>query len=482
MMTNLELLRKIHEGANECFNPDDEVVCHIAILRSWIDRESPENLAYVFDPNDDRFYDRLYTIDRFLNECKRIIDDELEESYFSINSFWRKNKHTEDIRHLNAFALDFDFYKKKKYQNLSPVEMYETHIKPALPMKPTAVIDSGRGLYVIYAFHHCSIVRIKLYQAIYKQFLDRFINYGMDPKAINVTQVIRVPGSYNVKANKTVEIIDSYNTEYELTDFCQLLPFTYEQVQVHREEQKEKRRKKEEVKVSQEARKERRKKCKIFLADLRKLIAMRNHQGYYEGYRELVIYLALEKMLWAGYDKDLAIKEASKLNDEFHWPLKEYSVEKQCMPAQVHYCTHSVKTVITKLEISEEEQKKLHVLVSREHKDLHRKHLKNKHPLLNRSKKEVEQLMRRTEVIKLKKEGKRNTDIANALEVDKSTITLDLKYINAHKHEFRKVLGDSIEALESALNDENLVRKTIYDELKRLRRWAEMSAYVLADP
>ena len=64
MIGNLELLRKIHAGANDFYREDDDVVCHIAILRSWIDSESPDDLAYVFDPDDDRFYDRLYKIGR----------------------------------------------------------------------------------------------------------------------------------------------------------------------------------------------------------------------------------------------------------------------------------------------------------------------------------------------------------------------------------------------------------------------------------
>ncbi len=482
MIGNLELLRKIHAGANDFYREDDDVVCHIAILRSWIDSESPDDLAYVFDPDDDRFYDRLYTIDPFLKECERIMIDELEESYFSINSFWRDRKQTDDIRHLNAFALDFDFYKKRRYRSLTPKEMYEKYIKAKLPLEPTAVVDSGRGLYVIYAFHHCSIERLALYRAIYHQFQCQFEQYGMDPMATNVTQVIRIPGSYNVKADKTVDIIDSNDTEYELTDFCAILPYSYSQVQVHRQKRAEKQLKKKEIKIKKEAHKERKRKSKAFLDDLRQLIAMRNHHGVYEGYRELLIYLALEKMLWAGYEKDLAIEEAVKLNMLFHWPLRAGDIEKQCMPARLHYNCHSISKVISKLSISTEEQQKLHVLVSREHRDLRKKRLRNRHPLLNRTRKEVELLIRRTEVIKLKKEGKRNIDIANAMGIDKSTVTIDLKYIYENKQEFRRILGGTIEELVQALNDIKLVRRTVYEELKRLRRWAEISAGVLSDP
>lgn len=482
MMDNLELLRKIHSGANDFFREDDDVVCHIAILRSWIDSESADDLAYVFDPGDERFYDRLYTIEPFLDKCRRIIDDELEESYFSINSFWRKSKQTDDIRHLNAFALDFDFYKKRRYQSLSPTEMYEKHIKGCLPLDPTAVVDSGRGLYVIYAFHHCSIERLALYRAIYHQFQCRYEQYGMDPMATNVTQVIRIPGSYNVKADKVVQIIDSHDTDYDITDFCKLLPYTYDQVQIHRRKRKQEVKQKEKKIKSEEAIKERKRKCKAFLEDLKQLIAIRNHHGIYEGYRELLIYLALEKMLWAGYEKDAAVETAIKLNMMFHQSLKDDAIEKQCMPSCIHYHCHSISKVISKLSITSEEQRKLKVIVSRACRDLHVKNLRNRHPLLNRTRKEVDLLIRRTEVIKLKKAGRRNVDIAKALDVDKSIITNDLKYIQKHRQEFRRVLGETIEELVRALNDVNLIRKVVYDELQRLCRWAEISAGVLSDP
>ncbi len=480
-MDNLALLRKIHAGANDYYREDDAVVSHIAILRSWLDHESPEDIAYVFDYDDNRFYDRLYTIDPFLHKCAWIIENAIEDAYFSINSFWKKKKQTEDIRHLNAFALDFDFYKKRKYRNFTPIEMYQKYIKPALPMKPTAVIDSGRGLYIVYAFHHCSIMRLNLYRSIYKQFQQRFEEFGMDPQATNVTQVIRIPGSYNPKADKVVEIIEYNDTEYELTDFCRLLPYTYEQAKIHRKEQIAKNLKQKEIELKESTKTNRKKECKAFLEDLKQLIVMRNRQKYYIGYRECLMYLALEKLLWAGYDKDTAIREANKLNDQFHDPMLPREVEKQCMPTRIHFNCNSTRKVLSKLAITDEEQKKLQVIVNKEFKDLRKKNRKKRHPLLNRTKKEVDLLIRRTAVIKMKKSGKKNVEIARSLDVDKSTITQDLKYVNAHKNEFRKVLGESIEALESALNDVTLVRRVMYDELKRLRKWAENSAYVLDD-
>lgn len=482
MEHNLRLLEKIHAGADDHFKLDDTATSHIAILRSWIDAEEPEKLAYVYDPDDNRIYDRLFTYNTFLTTCKELIEYEHEESYFSINSFWKKKKSTNDIRHLNAFALDFDYYKIEQYAHLEPSKMYEQHIKPKLIFKPTAVVDSGRGLYIIYAFKHCSIMRLNLYKSIYKQFLKRYEALGMDSKATNVTQVIRIPGTYNVNAGKPVEIIEYNETDYELTDFAGLLPYTLEQTKAYKKKRAKEYLDREYKQVTVDKAKTRKKACKELNQDLRKLIALRNRAKVYEGYREQLLYIALEKMLWAGYSKDEAIKMASDLNKEFHEPLSTQAVERQCMPAKIYFKTHSINSIISKLSISDEEQCSLATLQTRRHQDLHRKRLRNKHPLLNRTKKEVELLKRRTEVLYQKKQGRKNTDIANSLNVDKSTITKDLQYISKNKHEFRKVLTETIETLVASLQDIHLVRSVTYDVQKQLRMWLKISPEVLSDP
>lgn len=480
-MNNIDFLKQIHAGANDCFREDDEVVSHIAILRSWIDSEDPDKLAYIYDPDDNRFYDRLYSYERFLEECDRLINLETEESYFSINSFWRKNKETEDIRHLNAFALDFDYYKIKKFKDLKPIEMYEQHIKDILPFTPTTVIDSGRGLYVIYNFKHCSIMRMKLYRCIYKQFYKLLKPYGMDAKAMNVTQVIRIPGTYNVKADKVVKILETNITTYDITDFCTLLPYTLEQTKKHK-----KTRYSEEQTTStinaQDLKKRRKKECKELLDDLLQLIVLRNKAGYYEGYREQLLYIAVEKMLWSGMSRDRAIVKAESINEQFHYPLPLSAVRTQCVPNKIYWHCNSITKILDKLEITDNEQNSLTFLQTRERKDLKKKRLRNKHPLLNRTCKEVELLRRRTLLINLKKQGKSNTQIANSLETNKSTITRDLHYIQKNKNEFRKTLGETIEALIASMSDVNLLRCVTYDTQLKLHKWLETGISMLADP
>lgn len=480
MDNNLKLLQRIHAGSNDTFDESDPFVCQIAILKDWQKDVSPETLM-VNAPDHSYFYDRLYTIDAFLSQCAKYIEEESEECYFSINSFWKKKKLTGDIRHLNAFALDFDYYKIKKYKDLAPKEMYEKHIKDVLPFTPTAVIDSGRGLYVIYHFKHCSIMRLKLYQCIYKQFYRLLKQYGMDAKAMNVTQVIRIPGTYNVQADKNVEILIMNDTNYEITDFCSLLPYTLEQTQRHKKAQWDADRT-TPIANTMDLKKKRKQECRDLLEDLSQLISIRNKSKIYEGYREQLLYIAIEKMLWSGMDRDKAIKKAEGLNEKFHFPLPSSAVVKQCVPSNIYWHSNSIIKILAKLAITEDEQKNFKYLQTRELKDLRKKRLRNKHPLLNRTNKEVELLKRRTSLINLKKKGKTNTQIANSLEINKSTVTRDLAYIEGNKNEFRKVLGETIEALVASLSTDAILNTITYDNLIGLRKWLEISPLVLESP
>ena len=111
-------MRDVHNGAD---------VEGIQLIKDWNHEMDPLYVKYMND-GEYKMYDKLYSIDRFLNKAKRLIQEEAEETYFSLNSFWRKNKATNDVRHLNGFILDYDFYKKRSYKKLSPIKKCMSNI------------------------------------------------------------------------------------------------------------------------------------------------------------------------------------------------------------------------------------------------------------------------------------------------------------------------------------------------------------------
>lgn len=190
-----------------------------------------------------------------------------------------------------------------------------------------------------------------------------------------------------------------------------------------------------------------------------------------EGYREQLLYICRERACWMGYTIDESIKLAFELNQMFRVPLKKREVEQNCKPSDNRLAC-SIDTIIEKLGISFDEQLQLKVLKRRYiKKSLYAKH-KRKHPLLNLTDKQQALMERRAKVCELKNvKHLKNSEIADRLGIDKSTITRDLQYIKTHPHQFIRKLTDYINALEKHKNSDLFRRKTLYERQKQLLKW-----------
>lgn len=489
---NIQLLKRIHHDPYKTYRNEDKSICHIAITRDWSDFMqkgiNPNNIEkskndadydkYMLNTPADhnQIWDNVFEPDEFFKVAEYLIEHEKSDSYFSINSFYKRDKKTETIRHLNAIVLDYDFYKIEKYKEFSPYQMYEAHIKDTLPKRPSAVIDSGRGLYILYIFNHCSYKRLKLYKAIYRAIYEKQKQFGMDANAMNGTQIIRLPGSFNSKSLSEVTILEMNDTEYELTDFADLLPYSQKQVTEHKQKREEERPAKTKIVYSKDAlERHRQRSVKKIIDDFRTLIFLRNKAEVKNGYRETILYLTLEQMLWSGFSKEDAMETAKELNRMFRVPFKEKDIEQQCKPSQLWFHCTSKQKMISKLDISEDEMAKLKILKSKSYKNKFHQRLKSRHPLLGRTYKEIDLLNRRNRVIELKKKGLSNKQIADRLEVSKAIITQDLRYIKEHLNEFKEKLTIITEAITSVLSNKELSNKLTFEEHKKLFRWLEIA-------
>ncbi len=500
----LRFLRKIHNGADD--------TCYASILTDWKNSKMKEDkLAQeLFDLicdlsekaagealgisqeeacqllneyrarycNDyhNTFYDRSFTPDEFYDHCENLIATKQSEAYFSINSFYKRKRLNDNVRHLNAFVLDFDYYKITEYEDMEPLYFYEKVLEKHLKMPPTAVIDSGRGLYVIYAFHHCSYHMNSLYHAVLKYFFKEFERYGMDPAAMLTTQVIRIPGTLNSKTNRMVSILKFNDTDYKIQDFTQLLPWKQAEVKEYRKEKLRTQKKKQKHCTNGKSLERRKPHFKQYYDDFKKLILIRNKSEKYseEGYREQLLYLMREKACWMGYSIDESVKMAMKLNELFNVPLAKEEVEYRCRPSP-NRAACSIDTTIDKLAITMDEQKQLKVLRRRHIKK--RLYAKRKRclPMLNRTKTQQRILERRTRVCELKNvEHLKNTEIADILEVDKSTITRDLQYIKTNPAKFIQKIKDYMNAIEASKLTDEFTRKLIFKRQKQLLEWLKI--------
>ena len=409
-MSGQNLMHFLHPEMDRTFRDGDPYRCHAAILAKWDGQNLSDRL---FGQNE--FFDAL-------KECEGISD-----CYFSINSFYCEKRTTANIRHLNAFIIDYDYYKISDFKDISPENMYEL-IKPTLPVEPTAVIDSGRGLYCIFALDHCSYHMTELYRHVYKNLISNQIQFGADPKATLVTQVIRIPGSINSRSGKSVRVIEANENRYKLPDLAKmLLPFTQEESKKYNEKKRRSVVKKATSRSSFSLEK-----------DFKSLISMRNEAGISDGYREQLLYLYWEALLWSDYSEKAIQKRVLIMNDLFSCPLDQNQLLKQCKPTRKYEHRSSYQTIIRKLGITEDEMRKLIVLVSdRERK---RRSAKSRRRTVRGRTHKKEALKQRREGV-LKNLGKlKISEIADLFGVSKKTILRDLEYITQHLAQFQQCL------------------------------------------
>lgn len=463
---NFELLKKIHNDLNK--------KCKIAITKNW-----SNDFDDICFPEKNNFYDRFFTGINFFKEAKIYQNDNTEDTYFSINCFRHSKKSSDDTWHLNCFALDFDYYKIDKYKSLSPLEMYENHIKKDLEKEPTAVVDSGRGLYLIYQFKHCSKLMNNTYLSIYKSFINKLGKYGLDPKAMNLTQIIRLPGTLNTKSLTTVEVLKMNETEYKISDFYDVMPYSREEVESYKKIKRNKNTYiyKEENLFSLEKKEKsdnfRNDFVDIFLKDITTLILSRN-KNQTDGYREILIYLVRRRCRWANIPLDKELDIAKNINALFSAPLSEKELINQAKPCGLKRC-QSIKRTIELLEITSEEQMTMKVLCNKSLKDNRKQKSKRKIKLLNMTEKQRNILKRRTKVCKLTNDGFGVTYISKTLNEEKSTISRDREYIKTHASKFIKKLKDAMIELQAIRETYFFKRLVQYDVQKSLLEWLKLS-------
>lgn len=400
---------------------------HISVFKSWVVDFDEEPLLKTTD--------QLFNKEQFLKQALFNSYDKTSDCYFSINTFRKQRRITDDIWHLNAFVLDFDFYKIKSFSQFDPTSFYQDILKANLDIMPTAVIDSGRGLYIIYCFRDCPKSMLKTYKAIYHKLFDKFKYYGLDPKAMNATQLIRLPGTINSKTNTEVSILEFNDTDYKISDFYYLFNLTREQVNEYKSKKKKRLVNIKELNNTINNYNKKKVFFNKFIKDIKNLIKLRNMNNQNDGYRELLIFLVRRRAKWAGYSIDKEIEIAMNINELFNESLTENEVIITAKPCGYTKCP-SVKRMIYLLQISNEEMKHLRLLVDNNTRINNSNKRKKRNKLLNMTDKQITIKKRRLLVAHLKNEGYKNNYIAKAVSCSKSTVTKDLAYIKKHAYAF----------------------------------------------
>lgn len=363
-----------------------------------------------------------------------------ENVYISMNTFYKPQRRIENIKEINALYIDLDIYNLGIMAIQGVMWLEDEFFRNKLP-QPTYIISSGRGLYLIWKIEPVPSMALPLWKAIEEFFYRELKELGADRKCLDVTRILRVPGSINSKSNSEVEIIENYGCEYTLREIKE------EYMPELKPKEEKKGRPLKVVSIYRER--------SLYLArinDLVKLCELRRYD--LRGTREYVLFLYRYYACYFTEDAEKALEDIIELNDRFIYPLKKREVVSATKSAEVAYnkskkYKYKNETLIEILGITEEEQKELQTIISnKEYK--RRKGVRNKKQYkktkkvvlktakqkykeklkeMGKTTEKVKITNRQKKVLALTEQGLKRQDICNTINISIETYKRDRKQL-----------------------------------------------------
>lgn len=277
--------------------------------------------------------------------------------YITLNTFYKPCRRLENVKELNCLYIDLDYYKTGKVRSQILMDLEKNYFNKKIPI-PNYVIDSGRGLYLIWRINKVPSQALPLWKAVQDYFYNQLKSLGADRQALDSTRILRVPNSINSKSNTVVSVIEQYDYVYDLREIQNnFLPTL-----------KPKEKKKGRPSKINFIYRER----SLYYARIQDIIKLCELREYdLKGYREVILFLYRYYLCTFTEDLTKALNDVLELNNMFTQPLKENEVIKATRSAEKCYLDkikeykYKNDTLIELLEISEEEQSYMTTIISK---------------------------------------------------------------------------------------------------------------------
>ena len=349
-----------------------------------------------------------------------------ENIYITLNTFFKPYRRLECIKELNALFIDLDYYKTKFTKEQIIMNLEENYFNKTIPAT-NYILDSGRGLALIWLINKVPSKALPLWKAIEEYLYNKLKEFGADRQALDATRILRVPGSINSKSKTVVSIIDEYDYIYDLREIQkEFLP-----------ELKPKEKKKGRSKKINYIYRER----SLYYAriqDITKLCELREYD--LKGHREIILFLYRYYLCSFTEDVQKALEDVLELNSMFIAPLKENEVIRATRSAEKCYLDKNKEykykndTLIELLEITEYEETKMSTIISkneykRRNNEYNKKKYQEKLKEEGKLSKKEEVKVRREKIKDLLAEGLSQKEIYSLLKISKRTCGNDVKFL-----------------------------------------------------
>ena len=350
-----------------------------------------------------------------------------ENVFMSLNTFYSTFRRLEYLKELKAQFIDLDTYKTGFTKEQILMNLEENYFNQSIP-RPNFIVDSGRGLYLIWLLNSVPSKALPLWKAIEEYLYSLLKPFGADRQALDPTRVLRVPGSINSKSNTIVKVIDQYDYVYDLREIQkEFLP------ELEERKAKKKGRPSKTVFIHRER--------SLYYARIQDIIKLCELREYdLKGHRELVLFLYRYYLCSFLEDTEKALQDVLELNREFIYPLMKIEVIRATRSAEKVYLSkdkqyrYKNETLIELLNITEFEETHMSTIISkREYKRRNNEYNKNKYQEKLRAEGKVsekDKISQRREKIKdLLREGLSQKEIYLSLNISKRTCINDVKFL-----------------------------------------------------
>ena len=350
-----------------------------------------------------------------------------ENVYISINTFYSTFRRLEYLKELKAQFIDLDIYKTGFTKEQIIMHLEADYFNKSIP-RPNLIIDSGRGLYLIWLLNSVPSKALPLWKAVEEYLYSVLKPFGADRQALDPTRVLRIPGSINSKSKTTVNVIEQYDYIYDLREIQnEYLP------ELEERKAKKKGRPSKKVFIHRER--------SLYYARIQDIIKLCELREYdLRGHRELILFLYRYYLCYFLEDTQKALEDVLELNREFIYPLSETEVIRATRSAEKVYLSkdkdykYKNETLIELLLITELEETYMTTIISNKESKRRRsirdeKRYKEKLKLDGKVSEKEKLSQRRAKIKDLLAEGLKRKDICLQLDISIKTYKRDISFL-----------------------------------------------------
>lgn len=140
--------------------------------------------------------------------------------YISMNTFFKNERNADYLKRLNTLYVDIDCYKLGLKKTDVLAELRDSYFDSVIPT-PTFVIDSGRGLYLIWKLRNEDRNALPRWTKVQNFLINALKELGADPACRDSARILRIPFSRNTKSGTDVRILEFNDLTYSIVEIQQ---------------------------------------------------------------------------------------------------------------------------------------------------------------------------------------------------------------------------------------------------------------------